>query len=402
MTALLADRAGLTVSAGRGGTAHPSPILPLWQEMIIGAIAFGVLCFVLMKYVFPRMEQMFQARVEAIEGGIERAEEAQAEANELLEQYKPQLAEARTEAARIRDEARGRRRGHPAGRARQGARGVRPHHRGRPGAAHGRAADASCASCGPRSGTLAVDLAGRIVGESLADEARRRGTVERFLADLDAAGGGSGADGGGEPGVVRRRGRAAGGLRHGRASGAPGRRWPTRSSRWRAAGARAAAAPGAVRPGPARRRPGRAARIAARRQGLGRHGRTCSRTLVAGRWSARQRAARRDRAARRRRAARQRRRGRASWPRSRTSCSASGRSWTRLPAAGSAVGDGTAARGAAGRARRTTLLEGKAKPVTVRLVELALRGLRRPQLRQLADPAGRAGRASAATARSRT
>ena len=36
-------------------------------------------------------------------------------------------------------------------------------------------------------GTLAVDLAGRIVGESLADEARQRGTVERFLTELDAA-----------------------------------------------------------------------------------------------------------------------------------------------------------------------------------------------------------------------
>ena len=37
-------------------------------------------------------------------------------------------------------------------------------------------------------GTLAVDLASRIVGESLADEARRRGTVERFIAELDSAG----------------------------------------------------------------------------------------------------------------------------------------------------------------------------------------------------------------------
>ena len=36
-------------------------------------------------------------------------------------------------------------------------------------------------------GTLAVDLASRIVGESLQDEARRKGTVDRFLADLDAA-----------------------------------------------------------------------------------------------------------------------------------------------------------------------------------------------------------------------
>src|SRR5262245_23950534 len=72
-----------------------SPVVPTWQEVIIGTIAFGVLCFVLMKYVFPVMEKTFKARVDAIEGGIQRAERAQAEANALLEQYKAQLAEAR-------------------------------------------------------------------------------------------------------------------------------------------------------------------------------------------------------------------------------------------------------------------------------------------------------------------
>ncbi|HCT80252.1 MAG TPA: F0F1 ATP synthase subunit B, partial [Micromonosporaceae bacterium] len=61
-----------------------NPILPIWQEMVIGAIAFGVLCFILMKFVFPRMEQMFQARVDAIEGGLTRAEKAQAEAQQTL------------------------------------------------------------------------------------------------------------------------------------------------------------------------------------------------------------------------------------------------------------------------------------------------------------------------------
>ena len=65
-----------------------------------------MLCYVLMKFVFPRMEKTFAARVDAIEGGIKRAEAAQAEANQLLEQYRAQLAEARTEAAKIRDDAR--------------------------------------------------------------------------------------------------------------------------------------------------------------------------------------------------------------------------------------------------------------------------------------------------------
>src|SRR5262249_56771120 len=84
---------------------EPSPVVPLWQEIVIGAIAFGLLCFVLMKYVFPRMEATFRERGETIEGGIKRAEARQAEANALFEQYTRQLAEARTEAAEIRGQA---------------------------------------------------------------------------------------------------------------------------------------------------------------------------------------------------------------------------------------------------------------------------------------------------------
>ena len=34
-------------------------------------------------------------------------------------------------------------------------------------------------------GRLAVDLASRVVGESLEDEARQRRTVDRFLAELE-------------------------------------------------------------------------------------------------------------------------------------------------------------------------------------------------------------------------
>ena len=179
----------LTTLAAEGGTAH-NPIIPLWQELVLGTIAFAILCFVLIKYVFPVMEKTFAARVDAIEGGIKRAEAAQAEANQLLEQYKAQLAEARTEAARIRDEARA------------DAEGIRTEvlatareesdriiAAGREQLAAQR--ESIVRDLRSEVGTLAVDLAGRIVGESLADEARNRGTVDRFLDEL-----GTGAAGG--------------------------------------------------------------------------------------------------------------------------------------------------------------------------------------------------------------
>jgi F-type H+-transporting ATPase subunit b len=161
----------------------PNPIIPIWQEIVVGAIGFALLCFILMKYVFPRMEETFRARVEAIEGGIKRAEEAQAEANTLLEQYRQQLAEARSEAARIRDEARA------------DAAGIRDEILAKSREESDRIIAAGRESLAAERSTivrelraeiggLAVDLASRIVGESLADEVRRHGTVERFLAEL--------------------------------------------------------------------------------------------------------------------------------------------------------------------------------------------------------------------------
>ena len=174
------------VFAAEGATEH-NPILPLWQEIVVGTVAFGLLCFVLMKYVFPRMEQMFQARVEAIEGGLKKAEEAQAEAAKVLEQYKAQLADARGEAARIRDDARA------------DAEGIRQEAHERARAESDRIIAAGRESLAAERqnivrelraevGEIAVQLAGKIVGESLEDEARRKGTVDRFLADLESSG----------------------------------------------------------------------------------------------------------------------------------------------------------------------------------------------------------------------
>ena len=167
--------------------AEHNPIVPIWQEIVLGVIAFSVLCFVLMKFVFPMMEKTFAARVDAIEGGIKRAEDAQAEANKLLEQHKAQLAEARTEAARIRDEARADAEG-----IRQDVLAKAREEADRIIAAGNEqlAAQRESIVRDLRSevGTLAVDLASKIVGEALADEARSRGTVERFIDELGAAG----------------------------------------------------------------------------------------------------------------------------------------------------------------------------------------------------------------------
>jgi F-type H+-transporting ATPase subunit b len=170
--------------------ADENPLVPPLGELIIGLIAFAVMVVVLYRLVAPRFEQVFRARREAIEGGIERAEAMQAEAKAALEQYRAQLAEARTEAAQIREHAR------TEGqqileelRAQAQEESARIVARGEEQLASARQQVVN--ELRGEIGTLAVDLAGRVVGESLADDARRRGTVDRFLDQLESMAAGS-------------------------------------------------------------------------------------------------------------------------------------------------------------------------------------------------------------------
>jgi F-type H+-transporting ATPase subunit b len=180
--------------------AH-NPLIPPVGEIIVGTITFAILFFVLVKFVVPRFEQVFVARREAIEGGIERAEAMQAEAKAALEQYRAQLAEARSEAAQIRDQARAE------GQQILEELRIQAQEESARIVARGEEQLASqrqqvINELRGQIGALAVDLAGRVVGESLADEARRRGTVDRFLTELDgmaAAGDGARRGGGAVP-----------------------------------------------------------------------------------------------------------------------------------------------------------------------------------------------------------
>src|SRR3954453_21979697 len=164
--------------------ADENPLIPPWGEIIIGLIAFGLVVLVMMRFVAPRFEQVFRARREAIEGGIERAEAMQAEAKAAVEQYRAQLAEARTEAAQIRDAARAD--------GQQIIEELRVQAQEESARILARGEEQLAANWQAvvnelrgQIGALAVELAGRVVGESLADDARRRGTVDRFLDQLD-------------------------------------------------------------------------------------------------------------------------------------------------------------------------------------------------------------------------
>jgi F-type H+-transporting ATPase subunit b len=171
-------------------SSPPNPLVPSWPELISGLIAFFIVFGLLAKMLLPRIQKTLADRTDAIEGGIERAAEAQAEANRVLEQYRAQLAEARHEAARLREEAR-----------EQGAQ-IKAELREQGEAERQRLIDAASAqieadkqqalvSLRAEIGALSVELASRVVGESLESEARQRRIVDRFLAQIEEQSGSS-------------------------------------------------------------------------------------------------------------------------------------------------------------------------------------------------------------------
>ena len=164
--------------------ATENPLLPKPIEMILSIVFVLLLTLVIWKMVVPRFEATYTERTEAIQGGIEKAEKAQEAAEAALQEYQAQLAEARTEAARIREDAKT-----------QGAQILAEMReqaqaesaRIRASAQTQLEAERTQVMAQLRSeiGGLATTLASRIVGESLEDDARARRTVDRFLADLE-------------------------------------------------------------------------------------------------------------------------------------------------------------------------------------------------------------------------
>ena len=161
-----------------------NPLIPHTAELIVGAVAFTLLFLTLRKFVVPMFEKAYTDRTNAIQGGMERAEKAQLEAQRALVQYNEQLSKAREEAQNLREEARI-----------QGAaiiedlRAKAQDEAARITATAHASIEAerqqAIASLRNEVGTLAVELASKIVGEALDDQARQSRVVDRFLEDLE-------------------------------------------------------------------------------------------------------------------------------------------------------------------------------------------------------------------------
>ncbi|MFC5929072.1 F0F1 ATP synthase subunit B [Cryobacterium melibiosiphilum] len=165
--------------------AAPNPLIPAVYDIIWSAVCFAVILFFFWKYALPKMQKLLDDRAEAIEGNIAKADDAQRKAEAALEQYTAQLVGARAEAGQIRDQART-----------DGQRIVAEHKEQATSEANRIAAtaktqieaerQAAVVSLRSEVGTLAIDLASGVIGESLTDDAKASAIVDRFLAELEA------------------------------------------------------------------------------------------------------------------------------------------------------------------------------------------------------------------------
>ena len=175
----------LVTYAAEEGAAH-NPLIPAWYDIIWSSVCFIVILVLFWLYALPRMKKLLDERSAAIEGNIAKADEAQRKAEAALEEYTAQLADARREAGEIRDAARedGKK---IVAEAKENASTEAAR---LTAAAHAQIdAERQTAFVSLRGevGTLALDLAGGVIGETLSDDAKAKAVVDRFLADLEAS-----------------------------------------------------------------------------------------------------------------------------------------------------------------------------------------------------------------------
>jgi len=147
-------------------------------------IAFGIIVYILGKFVIPPINRAMTSRQEAIREQFTELDEAKAQAQATEHEYREQLVEARHEAAKIREQAR-----------EEGAQ-IIAEMRAKAQAESERILQTAhaqveaerrqvIAQLRAEVGTMATTLAERIVGESLEDDERQQRTVERFIKSLE-------------------------------------------------------------------------------------------------------------------------------------------------------------------------------------------------------------------------
>ncbi|HEX3813647.1 MAG TPA: F0F1 ATP synthase subunit B [Mycobacteriales bacterium] len=147
-------------------------------------VAFVIILAVLWRYVVPPLQKAMRERQDTIRRQLEESQRAKEQLASAEEEHRRTLAEARAEATQIREDAkRESQKIIDETKAKAQAEVDRIQQRGEEQLAAQRRQVIS--ELRVEIGQMSVQLAGRVLGESLEEDARRRGTVDRFLNELD-------------------------------------------------------------------------------------------------------------------------------------------------------------------------------------------------------------------------
>lgn len=154
------------------------------MTFVFELVSFAIIMYVMWKWILPPINKAMTDRQEKIKAQFDEAAQLKAEAEATEKENQAQLADARAEASRIREEAR-----------EQGAQIIVQHREQAQVEAERITTNAQAQLEVERAqalnqlkgevGAIATTLAGRIVGESLDEDARQKRSVERFIAELE-------------------------------------------------------------------------------------------------------------------------------------------------------------------------------------------------------------------------
>lgn len=153
--------------------------------LIAELVGFVLLLLALWRWVLPPVRKMLGKQQDEIAAQLEEGKKASEWLKQAEAEYREALSDARTTAASIRDEAR------------VDAAAIRDEILAKAAEDRDRLLTAGreqlvterqalVRALRAELGTMTVELSGRILTESLSDEARQRGMIERFIAELDS------------------------------------------------------------------------------------------------------------------------------------------------------------------------------------------------------------------------
>lgn len=161
-----------------------SILLPKMYDLVWSLIPFAIILLVFWKLVLPAYNKMLQEREDRIEGGLKRAEAQQAEAKAALEKYNAQLADARAEAAEIREQARERGKlieAEAKEAAEEESRRILTAGEKQLEASRAQVVSELRSDIGQNS----INLAEKLLGGELSDATKQSSTIDNFLSELD-------------------------------------------------------------------------------------------------------------------------------------------------------------------------------------------------------------------------